>query len=274
MNNKDLNRNISLFFVDLDGTLVDQKNDGVSDFNREAITNFTSITGNKVVISTGRIGGGAIPFMDEFNSDYIIMGNGSLIMNKNKEIVFEKRLDIESIKKILEFASKNKLAYKIDGMQVCFNCVKIFPRIFAKKFGYGINEDAANPGEILYKIVLFGKTVRRMKRIQNKLDAILGKNCSVVTSFGGFTIEITNSEATKGIANEYVWKELYKITNIAKTAHIGDSMNDSTAKGKIGTLYALKNSSKQLLKMCDVIGPHYKNHAVGIIIKANTRLLN
>lgn len=272
--NSNLNKNISVFFIDLDGTLVDKENDSISDFNLQAIKNFTSINDNKIIVSTGRIGESAIHFMHDLQSDYIIMGNGSLIMDKNNELIYEKRLNPNSIQIIKDFITKNKLSYKIDGTNVSFNCKSFFTKVFSKKYGYVPNPEHANSEEILYKMVLFGKTVQKMNKFVKQLEKELSGNCSIVTSSGGFTIEITNAEATKGNANEFIWKQMYKISDILKTAHIGDSMNDSTTKGKVGYLFALKNSSKQLLKISDIQGPHYKNHGVGIILMENTKIIN
>ena len=264
---KNLNKNIEVFFIDLDGTLLDAKNDAgkhiISQENIAAVKEFAS--DNHVVISTGRLGTTVEGFMKDTGVEYAVTGNGSLVVNNKGKVFKEDKLSIKQVLLLVDFAKKHKLTFKVDAVPEAFGAVGFISRTFASKNGFAPREHYNVDVHVEYhKMVFWGKC----KRTVNKLVELLNKeidDISVVTSSNGWTIEVTNIKATKGLGNMKV-AELLGIKDKKKMAHIGDTMNDSTTI-KYMRFIAMGNSNKSLKEMTQFIGPSYKKAGVAKILK-------
>jgi hydroxymethylpyrimidine pyrophosphatase-like HAD family hydrolase len=80
------------------------------------------------------------------------------------------------------------------------------------------------------KIALLGKRKSKISKLTKLVN--LNPKVIAVTSSRARVIEITNIQATKGLANKFVCEKF----NIkpSEAVHVGDTMNDSTAKGVMG----------------------------------------
>lgn len=251
---KDL-KNIKVFFVDLDGTLIDERREQISPTNLQAIHNLQK--NGIVILSTGRMGKSLFKYMKLTKVPYAVAANGAQIIDRNGNILRSKTLNDKTIQYILAFAKKNKLTFKVNDEKKAYGARSLLSRLVCKILHYKIVKNTDNNFRGLYKIVLWGKSRFKIKHLINSLKKS-NLDTSIVSSEHGFTIEITNCEATKGLGNQFVWKNLLEIHNIQETAHIGDSMNDSTVIGFVGTFIAMKNAPKQLIKLADYLGPHYR----------------
>lgn len=258
-----------VLFIDLDGTLLDSRRENTaypSDENIKALA-AANKKGIKTIISTGRSGNSVKLYLDLLKPKYAVLGNGALIY-KNGEIVEEFRMTKRQVIQVIEFAKKHGLTIKTDDSQTCYGseswiCRYISSRLSLQNVrGYYLSSQKQ-----YYKFVLWGKIKRSaMKELAEKLSKSVS-GISVVTSAQGFTIEVTHEKATKGLANKYVAQKFLRLKNMDTVAHIGDSMNDSTA-AEYMDLIAMKNSSKKLKGMAAQVGPHYKKAGIAKMINA------
>ncbi len=256
---------IKVFFIDLDGTLLDEKHREISPTNLQAIHKLQK-TAN-VILSTGRMGQNLTKYIKLTKVKYAVAANGAQILDSDGKIIWSKMLDQKTIKFVFEFAHKNGLSFKVDDEKIAYGVKGFLSGWISRALDYKISKHRNFDSKGLYKIVLWGKSKRKIKHFINDLKKIL-VNASLVSSTRGYTIEITHKQATKGFGNEFVWKNLLHIKDIKQTAHIGDSMNDSTVIGFVGIFVAMANSPRFLIKLADYVGPHYKNAGFAKLINS------
>ncbi|MCK5807158.1 MAG: HAD family phosphatase [Mycoplasmataceae bacterium] len=261
-----LNKNIKVFFIDLDGTLLDTKKDGYHAISKENIDEIEKIkeSGVHVVVSTGRSGGQAVRYLDMVKSQYSVTGNGSIILKGNK-IIKETFMSIKQVIQIQRIIADEKVTIKLDDSRDAYGSKTFIQRYASKRWNFnpilGYNYELHKK---YHKMVIWGKTKGRLKKVAARLANEVA-DLSLVSSGGGWTLEITHKDATKGAANEFVAKKL-GITNKEEMAHLGDSMNDSTTAGHM-RLIAMKNSPKSLKVLTKYHGPHYKHAGVAKILR-------
>ncbi len=256
---ENLNKDIKVFFIDLDGTALDIKVDGkhaISEKNLKQIKE--TMKTKEVIISTGRIGSNATRFIEQTGVKYAVLGNGSQIVNNKGKVLFEQKLSVKQGTQIIDIAKKHKLALKIDAELIAYGATGWFTKMLCKKFGFDVNPTYnLNMKDAKLKIVLWGKRKGKIQKVIKELSSSI-KDLSIVTSGNGWTIEVSHAKASKGIANEYVATKLLKIKDKKHTAHVGDSMNDSTAVGHVGRLIVMENAKKELKILSPYRGPSYK----------------
>lgn len=256
---------IKAVFIDLDGTLLDEKNDHISTANLQAIHKLQKVT--NVILSTGRMGQNLNKYLKITKVKYAVAANGSQIIDAhNNEIIWSQVLDSKSVNFALEYAKNHGLAFKFNDEKTAHGVKGLLSKIVCKVLGYKVVKSRHLKTQPIYKLVLWGKSKRKISKLAQQLKKIL-TNTSIVTSTRGYTMEITHFQATKGHGNQYIWKNLLQIHDIKKTVHIGDSMNDSTVIGFVGNLVVMKNSPSSLIKVADYLGPHYKNGGFAKILR-------
>lgn len=267
----DLNKDIKIFFIDLDGTLLDKRGKhthGISEENINALT-AAKKNGKIIVISTGRTGLQAKKYLDKIDHTYAVTGNGSIILNNGK-IEKEIFMSLRQSLLILDFVKKHGLVLKIDDSRIGYGSFKFLQTLVTKKMNF---EPVKNFNYELHKqyhkIVIWGKSRKKMEEIRVIIKSEI-KGLSVVSSSKGWTLEISHESATKGFGNLYVASK-FGIINKKEMAHIGDSMNDSTVIGHM-RLIAMKNSVKELYSMTNYIGPSYKYGGVAKILKGEYKI--
>lgn len=267
----DINKNIEAFFIDLDGTTLDTKkgiHHWISDKNLRAIKD-TQDKGKHVIISTGRMGDDLDLYMELTNTDYIIGGNGSIIKNKSGKILRDKKLSIRQGLLILGIAQKHGLVLTPNSTGLVYGVTTKLQKFIVKKLGRkGLSGYTFELHKEYYKFGLLGKSKAKLLEIVKEIETCV-PDVSVVTSSNGWSIEVTHKDATKGIANEYVANELLNITDIKKTAHVGDTMNDSTAIGHVGRLIVMNNADKHLKELSPFRGPSYKHGGLADVLYGN-----
>lgn len=267
----DINKDIKIFFIDLDGTTLDTKkgiHHWISDKNLQAIKDMQD-QGKHVVISTGRMGDDLKLYMDLTNTDYIIGGNGAIIKNKDGKVLREKKLSIRQGLLILGIAQKHGLVLSPNSTGLVYGVTTKLQKYIVKKLGRKpFSGYTFELHKEYYKFGLLGKTKQKMIEIVEEIKKEV-PDVSVVTSSNGWSIEVTHKDATKGIANEYIAEQIYKITNKEETAHVGDTMNDSTAIGHVGRLIVMSNADKYLKEISPYRGPSYKKGGLAEVLYGN-----
>ena len=261
-----LNKNIKVFFIDLDGTLLDAKKDGYHAISDENLNQMKKMkeSGVHIVVSTGRSGGQAKRYLDMVKSEYAVTGNGSIIL-KNNKIIKETLMSTRQAIMIRDIVIDEGVTIKLDDSRDAYGSEGVIQRFATKKWNFNpIMNYNYDIHKKYHKLVIWGTTKGKLrkiaKRIENKVPGL-----SLVSSGGGWTLEITHKDATKGSANAFVANEL-GITDKNEMAHLGDSMNDSTVVDYM-RLIVMKNSPRSLKTLSKFIGPHYKGAGVAKILK-------
>ena len=259
-----------MLFVDLDGTLLDQKVNGqwkISQINKKAITQCRK-NGIEVVVSTGRIGWTVGNVLQEVSGNYFILGNGALIVDKTKQVIFEKRISKITFIRLINFANKHKLIMRVSFDHKLYGVSSLFKKLISKNFGAEFTSGySCNMSDGCHKILFFGLVFKsKMRKIKAKLESEFPK-LEIVNASRGYAVEITAKDVSKGHGANFFIKK-FKIKK-EQTAHIGDEMNDAKAKNFVGSLVAMKNANPQLKKIADYIAPNHKQGGVAKFIVAN-----
>lgn len=264
---------IKLFFIDLDGTALDTKKDNilwVSDENLKAIHKARS-EGREVLISTGRLGKAVGRYVELLDSKYSVTGNGAQVIDRQGKVLREFKLSMKQVLQVLDYVQKHKLVMKVDDSTVAHGVTNFFQGWMSQRwhfeprhgYNFELHQDRI-------KIVVWGKTKWQLAKIQKDLEANIEGIC-VVSSANGWTLEITHAEATKGKANEFV----ANLLNVPKeqTAHLGDTMNDSTVIGHVGKFIVMGNAKKEVKVLSKYHGPSYKKGGVGRILSGEYKVV-
>ncbi|UVD81565.1 HAD family hydrolase [Mycoplasma iguanae] len=254
-------------FIDLDGTLLDR---GFWHYARISNKNIEAIHRIKekfpVVISTGRsLNDQTKKIIQLLGINYAVCQNGSVIIDKDFNYLRNIVLDNDLVKAIAQKVEEWKLTFSINSTNEIYgNKTKTY---LISKFSHLIPEKFANakiPLNGVNKLLIIGFSKIKIKKFAKYLEnnfngitvKIVGRN---------WAIEVTDKNATKGLANAFVAKKYLKI-DPKETIHIGDSMNDSTVIGHMGKLISMKNSIKKFKKIAHEVGPNRKNGGVAKIL--------
>nr|WP_255558990.1 HAD family hydrolase [Mycoplasma sp. Ms02] len=245
-----------IFFIDLDGTFLDIKEKGGHGYSERNLQAVQKIRGkHEVVFSTGRgITKWTMKLMQDLGFSNFILWNGAKIFIDNKE-VFSSNID-ESIKQgLLDYLLNQRVSLTLNSDLHHLTFTKsLFHRLLTK-LTKRVSLRKTNKlvlDQDLFKIMLYSLNPRKMRRIKKHLDKHYSEHLTAsFTGKGNYFMEITSSLASKGKSEEWYLNHFgYKKEN---AYHIGDSMNDSTSKGKVGTLVAVKNASPQLIAIADLV---------------------
>ncbi|WGI36453.1 HAD-IIB family hydrolase [Mesomycoplasma lagogenitalium] len=256
-----------ILFIDLDGTLLD-KGFGVwakmSNVNRKQVLEFSK-TGI-VVISTGRVFNSEVRKISRsVNAKYTICQNGSIILDENFNELSNLAINQDLVTTVTDIIKDYKLTFSgnpgnyLYGRGFWNKIFCLFSHFKPKKY---LNFKTRE----LNKILVIGHSKRKIKKLSNFLQEKLNDQINIKIVGKNYAIEITRKDCSKGIAACKIAK--YLNIDLSETVHIGDSMNDSSTKGIVGKLIAMKSGSKRLKKMADEIGPRKHNAGVAKIIKS------
>lgn len=257
-----------IFFIDLDGTLLDKgffHNTRISTKNLEMVKLVNKEI--PVVISTGRNFDKKVQkIVKDLEIDYVVCQNGSLIINKNFQIIKNLAINEEIVQEIKNIIIEHKMCYsinsigKIYGKKIKSWLISKFSHFEPTHFDSDFNiENKVN------KILIIDFSKKSIKKIYKILSEKFENKCSMHIVGKGYAIEITDFNATKGKTNAYVAKYLYKV-DPKKTVHIGDSMNDSTTIKYMGEVVAMKNANKKLKKIAHKVSYSKRKAGVGRIL--------
>lgn len=261
-----MNQEIKVFFVDLDGTLLDERKNGVktiSQVNRKALVDAMA-SGIEVVISTGRIGKKARYWLQETNLNYAVIGNGAQIIDKNNNILKQLNITSSQLKMIVAFCQKHQLALKIDDVRIAYGVTDSLHQLMAEKLMYAQRSDYHDiPLNKAIKIIVWGKNPQKLVPLAKPFMAAV-PGVSVVSAERGRTLEVTHAQATKGLGNNFILKKL-NLTK-AQSAHIGDTMNDFSAIDYVGKFIAMGDGAPELLARAEYIAANHHQHAVAKVL--------
>ena len=197
---------MKLLASDLDGTLVvgnELKN------NKDLILiDKLKKQGHKLIISTGRSYDMVIPLMEKYDIeyDYLLLCNGSLIMNRGHEKVFDEWISNEiSNKLISDYYNDETLVYLdnfknsifIDNPNLDKSKIGDMMELFTKR----INIEEASSAKDDYKIISFSPIDKDQVKAEKIKDEVIEKYGEYVEAYRNqFFVDIVPKGCSKGIA--------------------------------------------------------------------------
>ena len=220
---------MKLLASDFDGTLLVDKKINKRDI--EGIKNLRK-KGHKFIISTGRTlltMEGVIEKYDlEF--DYLVLCNGAVILDKNKNVIKNNLVDFEAVKKIVEeFADFSE--------EIDFDLVKKEEILDLKN------------GAVILSICTSDASVERGEEIKKRLIEIFGDELSIFRN--QFFVDISSKGSSKGEGLKEVLKLENKNLNDIYT--IGDSFNDIS-------MFEITDNSYTFNRAEEGVKAHANNH--------------
>lgn len=211
---------MKLFATDLDGTIVHEV-DKVEKASINAIKELQK-NGILVAVSTGRIFSG-VKFLKEnygLNLDYFVLGNGSVVMDKDYKIIYKSVIDYAIVKNIYNYLLKAPIQGIIhvstnDNLYYLSENAKIIKDYFFKS-----SIDKVADEEIVSFVVSFeGNEESKIEEIANDMRQKFPE-IEVYQNKHYIDLAPKNSSKASGI------EKILEIEEIEELYTIGDSYND------------------------------------------------
>ncbi|MGB9615213.1 MAG: Cof-type HAD-IIB family hydrolase [Fervidobacterium sp.] len=251
-----------VFIFDLDGTILNQKNEFPSE-TKELMLNIIK-KGDKVIFATGRMHISAKKLLDSvFGSDIfpIVSYNGAVVYIPKKGFVFEKTLDLQTAHKVIDFfRSKNvHVQSYIDDILITEKDDDEI-KLYAKHADvpYTVVEDLKSIKKPPIKMLGIGDP-ELLDSFMPDLKNIVYQKANVFKSFSIF-LDIVPSDANKGIALKFLAEHLgFELKN---TVVFGDNENDLFMFEVAGTKIAVANAVEKLKEVADFVSKSNEENGV------------
>ncbi|MCD8837507.1 Cof-type HAD-IIB family hydrolase [Mammaliicoccus sciuri] len=276
---------IKLIATDMDGTLLNAAHE-VSNENYEAIK-YAQSKGITVVIATGRAFYEANSPIEktDLTLPYICL-NGAEVRDEEFNIVHTSKLTRPLINKITGVLNKEDIYYQVytnfgiytedpeKDLEIYVDIAeKAGQKADVKKIRANIQSRIDNgtlktvdsydeienrPGEIILKILAFASDLSKIDRAKAEISE--SKSLAVSSSSRG-NIEITHSDAQKGIALEEIANQLN--ISMSDVMAIGDNLNDVSMLEKAGYAVAMENGAPEVKEIADYVTDTNEHSGVG-----------
>ena len=245
---------IKLFAFDVDGTLLDRKNNVVPESALNTVRHLRE-QGHIVGVATGRNQTQLEKAIDPNEFDFCIICNGGYL-----EINGKKVYDIQFSKE-----KKNKLCDILDDLGYEYGITTEHHLYAVNPESYGVQkivqdykiitpEKKSNLRSLpIYQFTVYeeGKTRETLKDIEDEF---------IIHSFEGFGYDIVVPEINKGIMLHQVAK-IYQI-NMKDTIAFGDADNDQMFLKEAGIGVAMGNGSENTKRSADYITSESYNNGI------------
>lgn len=265
MNNTNNNiKNIKLIATDLDGTLLNNQSE-ISEYNKEIFA-YLEKKGVEIVLSTGRPYDGMIRYKKYLNNkNHSIVLNGSMIVDKNGDFVYDEPLDKDTAEKIMNIYKKYEDVYLhvYRGNKCIISKEDYYFKRYAEKENIeGIFNGLENIDNFKFSKMLFIGGREVLEEIQLKIKS----EVQVHTSFSHNNfLEILRDGINKGEALKWLCdKKGIKRENIMA---FGDNYNDIEMIEYAGTGVAMENGEEELKNKADYIAINNNDDGVGKFLK-------
>ena len=243
---------MKLLASDFDGTLLIDKN-----INKKDIYSIKELRkrGNKFIISTGRTLLTMEGVIDKYDLefDYLVLCNGAVILDKNKDVIKSNLVSFKDVKRILdEFADEDKLMIYFDngsGMKLVKNkTVDLDKLAYSEELDFEVatKEEILDlkSGAVILSLCTSDASLERGEEIKNRLVEIFGDELSIFRN--QFFVDVSSKGTSKGEGLKEVLdlekkepKDLYVI---------GDSFNDISMFKITENSYTFKRADKEVKK--------------------------
>jgi Cof subfamily protein (haloacid dehalogenase superfamily) len=255
--------NIKLVAIDLDGTLLNSSERVLPDKFLKLVRRLKHhICGTvRVTIATGRTLAGVrtlLGDLDILKDTPIILYNGSIILNKKHELLYQKNISLESLKKIHDISSHYRvkvIAYACKWLlqetldEHAFGWSSLdkpdfeYNNMCVKWCDWNNFDNICNPSAIVIYTAGHVETTKRLSQELEKID-------DIAYSRGGFDyIEVRPNDTNKGIALKIAAEKL----NLSQeqVLAIGDNENDIEMLEWAGIGVSVGSASKCAYKSSD-----------------------
>lgn len=283
---------IKLIATDMDGTLLNAAHE-ISEENINAIK-YAQSKGITVVIATGRAFYEASTPMAEtdLKVPYICL-NGAEVRDESFNIMNTSHLNHELVERIKSILDKDDVYYQIytnrgiytedptRDLDIYLDIAKqAGQEADVEKIKQGIQKRIDNgtlkvvnsyeeiediPGELIMKVLAFNPDLEKINAIGAELSAI--PSLAVSSSSRG-NLEITHSDAQKGIALESIANQLN--IDLKDVMALGDNLNDVSMLERVGYPVAVENAMPEVKAVAKYVTDTNENSGVG---KAIMKLL-
>ncbi|MBW4836794.1 MAG: Cof-type HAD-IIB family hydrolase [Staphylococcaceae bacterium] len=280
---------IKLIATDMDGTLLNAAHE-ISQENQEAIK-FAQEHGITVVIATGRAFYEAnTPVAEtDLKVPYICL-NGAEVRDETFNIMSTSHLNHSLVSKITSTLKEKDIYYQVytnrgiytenpqRDLEIYINIaeragqkadVEKIENSIQKRIDNGTLKIVDNydkiediPGELIMKILAFDSDLGKIDLVGQELAQ--SPNLAVSSSSRG-NLEITHSDAQKGIALSTIAKQLG--IDLKDVMALGDNLNDVSMLERVGYSVAMDNAAPEVKTVAKYVTDSNENSGVGKAIK-------
>lgn len=261
-----------LVAIDMDGTLLNSQKQ-ISERTRKAIEN-AKIQGTHIVICTGRILKSALYYSESLGlKNPLIACNGAIIVDEDRNIIYEKALEREKIREISNLAKiEDVYCHFYDKSNFYSNIrsdeVLKFYNEGSSKVDISVNvfdniEEIMEMKDLsVYKFIFIDNNRDKLNKLRGKLDKLGNIN---TTSSWINNIEAMGLNVSKGEA----LKTLCKSLNIEpeEVVAIGDSENDLSMLKFAGLGVAMDNGDELIKEYANYITDSNDKDGVAKVIE-------
>ena len=280
---------IKLIATDMDGTLLNAAHE-ISQENQEAIK-FAQEHGITVVIATGRAFYEAnTPVAEtDLKGPYICL-NGAEVRDETFNIMSTSHLNHSLVSKITSTLKEKDIYYQVytnrgiytenpqRDLEIYIDIaeragqkadVEKIENSIQKRIDNGTLKIVDNydkiediPGELIMKILAFDSDLGKIDLVGQELAQ--SPNLAVSSSSRG-NLEITHSDAQKGIALSTIAKQLG--IDLKDVMALGDNLNDVSMLERVGYSVAMDNAAPEVKTVAKYVTDSNENSGVGKAIK-------
>ncbi|TPE56765.1 HAD family phosphatase [[Mycoplasma] falconis] len=261
-------------FLDMDGTFLDlpKKPERISETNVLKAKEWND-NNRPVILSTGRSNSEFVMALaNKINSPYVICQNGGIVVDRNNNVIRKCEIKKDTVIKIVEILKKNKMIFIFNSGDTGYaHGLKFkFVRSWFKRLNWKTYDEIQKLGNCT-KILTFGTSKKNILKLRDELAAAFS-NLSLHVVSKGYSIEINDINATKGIAEKFVCD----VMNIdpKKAVHFGDSGNDTVTIPYVGAFIAMKNSMKNVKQQAKMITYSFKKAGVAKTLSEFEKIQN
>lgn len=254
---------------DLDGTLLNEKHK-LSDETKEVIGKVKA-TGRKIFIATGRHHLDALEIKKQLGLDsYLISSNGARIHDENNIEVYERNIDDETAKFILDTEVSSEVARHIyTDTKWYVEEDKSEYLEFHKESGFlhEVKDFEKIKNEKWIKIFFISKNQEELLRLERYFEKEIGKKISITLS-GPECLELMAKDVTKGEAIKNIMSKLN--IPLENTMAFGDGLNDYEMLSEVGKGLLMGNCAVRLrekLPNNEMIGKNTENGVANYLRK-------
>ena len=230
---------------DLDGTLLNGEHK-LSDETKKVIKKVKE-TGRKIFIATGRHHIDAIELKKQLGLDsYLISSNGARIHNEHNEEVYERNIDENTAKFILNTKCHKEIARHIyTDTKWYVEEEKDEYAAFHRESGflYEVKDFSEIEGEKFIKIFFISKNQEELLKLEKYFEEKIGDKVSITLS-GPECLELMAKDVTKGEAIKNIMGKLN--IPLENTMAFGDGLNDYEMLSEVGKGLLMGNCAQRL----------------------------
>lgn len=264
-----------LVAIDMDGTLLNSNNK-VSERTKDAIEKATK-KGVKIILATGRILKSAINYSEELGlRKPIIACNGAIIVDEDKNIIYEKTIHKNIAGTIMDMANENNIYYHFYDRDSLYSNIYVNEIVKFYNTENSMEKESQikvnifeNMKEVIdknnintYKFMIVDEDIDKLQALRNKLSQL--KEINVCSSWHN-NVEVMHREVSKGNSLKYLCEKL----NIPreKVIAIGDNENDMTMLEYAGLGVAMENGEAVAKSVADIVTSTNDEDGVAKIIE-------